>query len=142
MRLLFVPYRAGESDADASEATGISRQKHAAREHHRKAKLLKQVAREGPQKAVAKREGDPRAKSSGERRRTLNKGASDQFEFTWPLVFQAKPQSFLGAGRLDPFDTYRATQQPLIVYEIFDHGKFASRIRPWQFQLYILEHGF
>ncbi|KAK4946640.1 hypothetical protein LTR10_014492 [Elasticomyces elasticus] len=122
MRLLFVPYRTGESDADASEATGISRQKHAAREHHRKAKVLRQVARGNRQKTVAKREGDPGAKSSGERQGTLNKGAFNQFEATWPLVFQANPQSFLGAGRLDPFDTYHATQQPLMVHEIFDHA--------------------
>jgi hypothetical protein len=135
MQLLFVPYKTGGNDADGSDATEISPQKHAAREHHRKAKLLKQVARDARQNAVAKRGGNPLTKT--DLRETLDKGASDLLEDSWRVVLQAKPQSLLGAGRLDPFETYCVTQQPLMVHEILDHGKSVSKIRPWWFDMYI-----
>lgn len=118
MRLLFLPYKpASDESLDAfQERPKISHQKHAAREHHRKAKLVKQQLKSN--KRGASGGGQGAAEHGG--RFIEWKVENSELEGNHP---NASPTSFLGAGRLDPFDVYCARKQPLMVHEMLDHGK-------------------
>jgi hypothetical protein len=118
MRLLFLPYKPG-SDAASDEFQGrpkISHQKHAAREHHRKVKLAKQQLKSNKRDASGGSQGS--AEHGG--RFIEWKVENGELEEQRP---RDSPTTFLGAGRLDPFDVYCARKQPLMVHEMLDHGK-------------------
>lgn len=127
MRLLFLPYKPSKDVQLDGDAPEISPQKHAAREHHRKAKLLRQAARNSRNLLGSDNEKGALASSleSLGATRTLT-GTHIQWE---PDNYGDKefpkdgPRSLLGAGRLDPFDIYCVPKQPLIVHEILDHGE-------------------
>lgn len=118
MRLLFLPYKpASDAASGASQALPkISHQKHAAREHHRKAKLAKQHLKSDKRGTNGGRQ-DP-AHYGG--RFIEWKVQNNELEGMQP---NASPTTLLGAGRMDPFDVYCTRKQPLMVHEMLDHGK-------------------
>lgn len=113
MRLLFLPYKPASDSPQGGPK--ISHQKHAAREFHRKAKLAKQQF-----KADNKVSNHEIQSSVGSGGQFIDWKVDGQEETEPPTI---SPTTFLGAGRLDPFDAYCATNQPLMVHEMLDHGK-------------------
>lgn len=118
MRLLFLPYKpASDAASDASQGRPkISHQKHAAREHHRKARLAKQQLISNNQGASGGGQ-DPTEYGGRFIEWRVENGELEERQPS------ASPTTFLGAGRLDPFDVYCARKQPLMVHEMLDHGK-------------------
>lgn len=113
MRLLFLPYKPASDSSQ--EGPKISHQKHAAREHHRKAKIAKQQLRANHK--FSNRGIQSCVRYGGQ---FIDWKVDSQEEAEPPAT---SPTTFLGAGRLDPFDVYCATRQPLMVHEMLDHGK-------------------
>lgn len=116
MRLLFLPYKpTPDAVSDAFAGPKITHQKHAAREHHRKAKLAKQGSKSNQKVSNHNSRGSKESKGQ-----FIEWKVDDEQEKRRP---NPSPKTFLGAGRLDPFDAYCATKQPLMVHEMLDHGK-------------------
>jgi len=122
MRLLFVPYK---SSKDVGEAPEASPHKHAAMEHHRKARLLKKAVKnsstlqdKGPeeQDAIKRKQKSALAKQDGKPTLLVWKNDADE------RIRQPKPRTILGAGRVDPFNAYCVFDQPFTTHEMVDHG--------------------
>ena len=124
MRVLFVPYSPSKASQKRGETSDISPQKHAAREHHRKAKLLKKAARKDDQLAA---HADGKELTRHRSRWNVQWPHNDNEE---PPHAIREPRTILGEGRLDPFDAYCTRGQPLIVHEMLDHGESAL-VRRW-----------
>ena len=112
MRLLFLPYKPTRDSLDSAEASDISPQKHAAREHHRKVKLLKKATGNKTKLKASKSGIEAATKGNG----GSSTAAGDEGTYPGPLTV-------LGAGRVDPFGVYCASDQSMIVHEMVDHGK-------------------
>lgn len=106
----------------------LSPQKHAAREYHRKANLLKTALKKDRQAAGSntfkfvavsgKRSNSAKHDHSSNTGRQPDDGEEGDRQIL-------DPKTLLGAGRLDPFDAYCTRGQPLIVHEMLDHGQEA-----------------
>lgn len=140
-RVLFIPYRPSQSSKQAPE-TEISLQKHAAREYHRKAKLLRHAAR--PSRLAAHPRGQTkqtRTRSNALPTREPQNLGDD--EDTPAISRRARRQNFpgtnafrirrytpsspsphdIGVGQLDPFSVSIRRNAPRYVQEMLDHGK-------------------
>jgi len=118
MRLLFLPYKPASDGALETSQAGpnISHQKHAAREHHRKARLAKQHLK------FNKRGNSGRTQIPADYGGQFIEWKIQNNELE-EMQHNPRPTTLLGAGRIDPFDAYCTRKQPLMVHEMLDHGK-------------------
>jgi hypothetical protein len=103
MRLQFLPYNPTTDSYDPDETAEESPQQHAARVYHRKAKLLRKAAGNSQK---------PAAKCTQQSATTVKAGTD---------VAKSSIR-VLGAGRIDPFDTYCTSDHSLITHEMLDHA--------------------
>lgn len=127
-KVFFVPYRPPSSSKKlSSDDSTISRQKHAAREYHRKAKLQRLADFNISHTRHARSQSDHIQESlpSSSSRRLLprKKGRlTDKDDEKPPPVLD------VGTGHLDPFNVCVPTAVPPYVLEMLDHGKFLEFI--------------
>lgn len=122
--LLYIPYR----NQTPAQPSAESRQKHAAREYHRKRRLSKvQVPRRAanPSNINAKR-------SNASAERALQHSTIAQDTFITPtaspteVALSPNHPDILGKWRLDPFNTLQGERLPEFVQEMLDHGKISQ----------------
>ncbi|KIW65866.1 hypothetical protein PV04_08083 [Phialophora macrospora] len=102
MRLQFLPYNPSKDSYDLDENAEESPQQHAARVYHHKAKLLKKAGSNSQKSAATKAKAGTDVAKSG--------------------TTVSDPVTILGAGRIDPFDTYCTSDHSLITHEMLDHA--------------------
>ncbi|EXJ57263.1 hypothetical protein A1O7_07610 [Cladophialophora yegresii CBS 114405] len=125
MRLQFLPYNPSKDSYDLDETAEESPQQHAARVYHRKAKLLRKTA-SNSQKSAANRAQHSalKAKLGGglPRSEAVVCGDKSSNVLATSDTTVPGPVTVLGAGRIDPFDSYCTSDHSLIIHEMLDHA--------------------
>ncbi|OAP63156.1 hypothetical protein AYL99_02383 [Fonsecaea erecta] len=117
MRLLFLPYNPSTDSHDVDGAAEESPQRHAARVYHHKAKALKKSGFRDQRSSTDSRKKEPATKAGPGV--FLASSSDGQVRSMNPVP---EPSTVLGAGRIDPFNAYCSTDQPLMVHEMLDHA--------------------
>ncbi len=138
-RTLFVPYRPSQTSKAPTDESEISLQRHAAREYHRKAKLLRQANTPRTRKSRRRVQNKKTRTLQGEDLQVSCIGGDAEApshrprqKFPGMNTFRIKQDttsgSYLlphdvGAGVLDPFNVSVRWDVPRYVQEMLDHGK-------------------
>jgi hypothetical protein len=108
-RVLFVPYRPGRAGQKVPDDGEISQQKHAAREYHRKAKVIRHTL---------KQQQTPKQSEKG------NNIAQTPTTAKAGISLPLSPRSILGAGRIDPLNSLPVNDTSPHAKEMFDFCKY------------------
>jgi hypothetical protein len=119
-QVLFVPYRG--SAPDKKPPGGISQQKHAAREYHRKAKLKRQTSNQNSQSPEPR--STPPSAAPKTICRSTSRSSTSSHENVELISRGPSPVSLLGAGRIDPFDSQPVKDLVPHAHEMVDYGDF------------------
>ncbi|OCT46945.1 hypothetical protein CLCR_02410 [Cladophialophora carrionii] len=125
MRLQFLPYNPSKDSYDLDETAEESPQQHAARVYHRRAKLLRKAPGNSQKSAANRSQGQAaKAKSGAGPSKPESVFYNDKSGNVLATAGTTDPGpvTILGAGRIDPFDTYCTSDHSLIIHEMLDHA--------------------
>lgn len=113
LKFKFVPVYGNQKSSGLKSTGSVSQQQHAARQYPRQARLRRAQKTIDSSKSDEVEEPEPKSSQN-----------IDSFDPP-PICLQNRnsPVTALGAGRLDPFDTYCMEKPTLVMHEVLDHGE-------------------